>query len=115
MKLHELRVGQLRPGGKGHSHTVAGRDFGVRGVEEDLPGPARSQYDRKTVQLARSAHQWVQVSDAGASAVGYDQLFGCGVWYENDSSFLPRPSNQCANYFASSRIAVRVKDASSRM
>ncbi len=46
MELHELEVGHLRARLERHGHAVAGRDGGIRGLGEHLPGTAGGEQRR---------------------------------------------------------------------
>ena len=85
MKLHKLHVGKLRARFVSHRHAVARRHLRVRRVQKNLSRPARSQHHRTRPQLARRAHQGVQITHAATTTLRDNQALYASV---RDESYL---------------------------
>ena len=115
VELHELHVRKLRARVEGHRHAVARRHRRVRRVQVELARAARREHHAARARRARRAHERVEVADARDATVSNDEALGLCVSEERDVALASGAREECADYLAPRRVAVRVQYARARV
>src|SRR5207248_2520633 len=101
--------------GVGHSHAVASRHSRVRRVQVELARASRREHYAARDERARRAHERVEVAHARDATVSDDEALGLCVSEEGDAALSSGAREQCADYLAPRRVAVRVQYSRARV